>query len=35
MLNFLDKKFEKKISSLSLEEKIDLEQINHLSGKKA
>ncbi|KAL4468704.1 hypothetical protein ABPG74_005207 [Tetrahymena malaccensis] len=31
---FLEKKFENKISKVEIVEKIDLEQINHLSGKK-
>lgn len=31
---FLEKKFDKKIASVQIVEKIDLEQINHLSGKK-
>jgi len=34
VISFLEKKFEKKIAGIYPKEKVDLEMINHLSGKK-
>jgi hypothetical protein len=33
MMVYLERKFEKRLASVELVEKVDLEMINHLSGK--